>query len=114
MDENKLLKISLVFSLLGILVILYISETVSPPLTKIVDITKEKIDEKVKIQGVLISIINTKTISILNIEDHTGKINVILFENKTNLQKNQKVEVLGTITEYKDHIEIIADQIKTI
>ena len=114
MDENKLLKIALIFTLLGILLILFLSESMSIPLTKISDISKDNLDEKVKIRGTLTRVTETGNITILNIKDTTGEITILLFDENPNLEKNQEAEILGTITEYEDQLEIIADQIKTI
>ncbi|MBT3691207.1 hypothetical protein HOG16_03130 [Candidatus Woesearchaeota archaeon] len=114
MNENTLLKCSLLFSILGILAILFISETSSIELSKISDLTKESIEEKVRIIGEIKTIGDSPGLIILNLEDDTGTITVMLFKNEEEipLEKNQRVEVIGTITEYKDQLEIIADQIK--
>ncbi len=116
MNENILLKLSLVFSILGILIILFISETSSIDLIKISEITKENLDEKVRIQGIIKTTADTPELLIINIEDETGTIIIILFKNSEEiiLKENQKVEVVGKVMEYKDQLEISVDQIKVI
>ena len=116
MNENILLKLSLVFSILGILIILFISETSSIDLIKISEITKENLDEKVRIQGIIKTTEDTPELLIINIEDETGTIIIILFKNSEEiiLKENQKVEVVGKVMEYKDQLEISVDQIKVI
>ena len=116
MNENTLLKLSLIFSILGILIVLFISETVPVKLYEISEITEEKIDETVRIQGTVKRTSDTPEILIINLEDETGTITIILFKNdeEISLEKNQRVEIIGNVTEYKDQLEIVADQIKVI
>ncbi len=116
MDENTLLKCSLLFCILGILAILFISETSSISLSKVSDITKENLEEKVRVEGYIKTIGDSPGLIILNLEDDNGTITVMLFKNEEEiaLEKNQKVEIIGVLTEYKGQLEIIADQIKVI
>jgi len=116
MDENFLLKISLIFSLLGILAILYISETTTIDLSEISQLTKGDLDKKVRVNGIINSIGESPGLIIVNIEDENSKITIIAFKENSNttLEKNQNVEVLGTLTEYNGELEIIADTIKAI
>lgn len=115
MDENTLLKFSLLFSILGILTILFISETVSIDLSKISDITQENIDEKVRLQGTITAVGESPGLLILTLEDETGKITVMIFkDNDTIIEKNLHVEIIGIVSEYKNNVEIIADEIKVV
>ena len=77
------------------------------------------IDEKVCIKGVItdISQSSSKTSYFLTISDGDGQITLIVFEKQVaeiqsrNMDiddfKNRKVEVVGTITEYKSNLELI-------
>lgn len=77
------------------------------------------IDEKVSIQGVITDIAqsSSKTNYFLTISDGKAKITLIIFEKQVseitsrNLDiedfENNKVEVVGTITEYKNDLELI-------
>ena len=77
------------------------------------------IDEKVCIDGVITDIAesSSKTNYFLTINDGEGQITLIIFEKQVaeiqtrNLEienfKNRKVEVTGTITEYKSNLEMI-------
>jgi RecJ-like exonuclease len=115
MNESTLLKLSFVFSILGILIILFISETSSIELYKISDITNENLDKNVKIIGTIRNIIDTPEILITNIEDDSGTITIAIFkEENLVLEKHWQIEVIGKVTEYKDQLEIIADQVKVI
>lgn len=77
------------------------------------------IDEKVSIQGVITDIVqsSSKTNYFLTISDGESQITLIVFEKQVaeissrnlNIEdfKNKKVEVVGTITEYKSDLELI-------
>ena len=114
MDEKFLLKLSLAFSLLGILLILFISENTDLPISKISDITNKQIDTTIKIKGTIEHLTELENLILFSLKDKTGKINIILFTDETlNLKQNQKIELIGKVIEYKNTIEIMADQIKT-
>lgn len=113
MQEKSLLKAALVCSLIGILIILFISEKIELPITEIKKIDKSMMDKEVKIQGILTSITETPGLLILNIKDNTGEITVITFkEEEIELKRNTQVEIQGTVIEYKGKIEIDATSIK--
>jgi DNA/RNA endonuclease YhcR with UshA esterase domain len=128
MDENLLLKISLIFSILGVFTILFISESTTLPITKISDIAEDKIDQKIKINGKITNVVDTPEIIIANIKDETGTITVIIFKNNETkifplnlfqtpenipLKNYQIVEIEGTIMSYQGNLEISADEIKS-
>ena len=113
MNENSLLKISLVFSLIGIFTIFYISETTTINLSEISDLSKEDLDNKVRIKGEIISIGDTPGLMIVNVKDLTDQMTIILFKDNStiNLERGKIIDITGTLTEYKNELEIIADQI---
>lgn len=128
MDENALLKVSLIFSILGVFLILFISESTNLPITKISDINEDKIDQKIKINGKITNVVDTPEIIITNIKDETGTITVIIFKNNETkifplnlfqnpeeiiLKNNEIVEIEGIIMEYEGNLEINADEIKS-
>ncbi len=114
MDEKFLLKLSLTFSLLGILLILFISENDTLPTSKISDISNKQIDSIVKIKGTIEHLTELENLVLFTLKDETGKINIILFTDTIlNIKQEQEVEIIGKIIEYKNTIEIMADQIKT-
>ncbi len=112
MEEKNLLKIALISSLFGVLLILFISEKTDLSMSNIANITNSSIDQKVKIKGYITSLAETPGLYILNVRDNTGEITTIIFkEEKINLSKNDLIEVEGKVSKYKDKIEIIADLI---
>ena len=117
--DDKLLKIALVTALIGIIGLIIFTPTVEVKKVDIKDITRAMIDEKVCIDGVITDIAesSSKTNYFLTINDGEGQITLIIFEKQVaeiqtrNLEienfKNRKVEVTGTITEYKSNLEMI-------
>ena len=117
--DDKLLKIALVTALIGIIGLIIFTPTVEVKKVDIKDVTRAMIDEKVCIDGVITDIAesSSKTNYFLTINDGEGQITLIIFEKQVaeiqtrNLEienfKNRKVEVTGTITEYKSNLEMI-------
>lgn len=117
--DDKLLRIALITSLIGIIGLIIFTPSVEVKEVDITDITRSMIDEKVRVDGVItdISQSSSKTSYFLTIHDGEGQIQLIVFEKQVaeiqsrNLDiedfKNRKVEVTGTITEYKSNLELI-------
>lgn len=117
--DEKLLRIALITALIGIIGLILFTPSIEIKKVDIKDITRSMIDEKVSIQGVITDIAqsSSKTNYFLTISDGKAKITLIIFEKQVseitsrNLDiedfENNKVEVVGTITEYKNDLELI-------
>ena len=117
--DEKLLRIGLITALIGIIGLILFTPSIEVKKVDIKDITRSMIDEKVSIQGVITDIAqsSSKTNYFLTISDGKAKITLIIFEKQVseitsrNLDiedfENNKVEVVGTITEYKNDLELI-------
>ena len=117
--DEKLLRIALVTSLIGIIGLIIFTPSVEVKEIDIEDITRGMIDEEVKIDCVIQDITQSKSKSsyFLTINDGTGQMQLIIFESQAaelqekqidiNDFKNKKVEVVGKITEYKSQLELI-------
>lgn len=117
--DEKLLRIALITALIGIIGLILFTPSIEVKKVDIKDITRSMIDEKVSIQGVITDIAqsSSKTNYFLTISDGKAKITLIIFEKQVseitsrNLDiedfENKKVEVVGTITEYKNDLELI-------
>lgn len=109
--DDKLLRIALITSLIGIIGLIIFTPSVEVKEADIKDITRSMIDEKVRIDGVITDMAqsSSKSSYFLTINDGEGQIQLIIFEKQLaeiqskNLDiedfKNRKVEVTGTITE---------------
>lgn len=117
--DDKLLKIALVTSLIGIVGLIAFTPTIEVKEVDIKDINRGMIDEEVKLDGGITDVAqsSSKTSYFLTINDGEAQIQLIIFEKQVaemqsrNLDiedfKNHKVEVVGTITQYKSELELI-------
>jgi len=116
MQEKTLLKIALIISLLGLLVIYLISDNITIKEKNIEKITIENKDEFVKLRGIVSKVIDTEKVTIMEITQ-PQEITVVLFknENKTMpIQQGNQVEVIGKVDEYEGKLEIIADRFRVV
>jgi len=107
-----LLKFALLTAFLGIIALVFLSQSLVLPLTEISEIDSSKLDSFVRIQGKIISVKNYENMALLRISDGTENITVIA-RSKLNISKNDWIDVIGKVVEYKGMLEIEAEQIKT-
>lgn len=113
MDEKTLFKVSLIITLIGILILLAVSESIEVNESKISLISKKDIDKAVRLKGKITYIKETPGLFIFNLEDSSGKIKVIAFKQESfQLEKNSIVEIEGVVKEYNNELEVQADRIK--
>lgn len=117
--DDKILKIALITSLIGIIGLIITTPTIEVKEVEIGQISRSMIDEEVAIKGVVenVQALSNGETYILTVNDGTGRIQVVIFqsevveiqESETPLDtfKNKQVEVTGTITEYNSKMELI-------
>ena len=117
--DDKLLRIALITSLIGIIGLLIFTPSIEVKKVKIEDIDRGMIDEEVCIDCVVTDIASSasKSSYFLTINDGTGQMSLVIFEKQAaEIQsgnfdihdfKDKKVEVTGKITEYNSDLEII-------
>ena len=114
MDEQTLFKLALIISFAGLLLLIFISDTIEIKKYNIKDINKKLLNKQVKVSGTIERVTETPGLVIFDIKDKTGIITAIAFkETFINLTQNQHIEVEGKVIEYKDKLEIQVDQILT-
>ncbi len=116
MKEEFLIKISLVTAIIGIVIIFISNKIYEPEIKKIADITGK--ENMVKIKGEIRGkIISKQDNYFLKIQDETGIIDVVIFNNTnkktTGLESNATVNVVGKPNFYKGKLQIIASQLDT-
>lgn len=115
MDEKNLLKVALICSVIGIFIIFLFADRLEPSLISISDISDSLLDRDVRIQGKISSIKESSSVLILEVKDDSSAIKVVAFDNDySNFKKNQSVEILGVVKEYKGVLEIESKQIISI
>ncbi|MBM3246967.1 hypothetical protein FJZ17_00275 [Candidatus Pacearchaeota archaeon] len=113
---EKLLKTALAISLLGILLLLFLSTKLQTPLTTINQSLSLEEYEKVKLEG---QVLNFRELSpnfyILGLKDSTSEIDIV-FNSKNNLSQliknnNTLMQITGKINFYNNKTQINADKI---
>lgn len=118
-SDDRLLRIALVTSLVGIIGLIIFTPTIEVKEIHIEDINRGMIDEEVKIDCVVqdVSQSSSKSSYFLTVNDGTGQIMLIVFENQAselqsksfdiNDLKGKKVEAVGKVTQYNSQLELI-------
>lgn len=126
LDDKIIFKAALITSLIGIMGMLVFASYIEPKEIQIKDITRNNIGETVAVTGVVESIKESSSGSscFIELNDGTGKINLIIFEstlvelqdagNELDSFKGHKVKVIGSITEYKSSMELILSNSNSI
>ncbi len=126
LNDKIIFKVALITSLVGIIGMLVFASYIEPKEIQIKDITRNNIGETVAVTGVVESIKESSSGSscFIELNDGTGKINLIIFEstlvelqdagNDLESFEDQKVKVIGSITEYKSSMELILSNSNSI
>jgi|GEM_PF-4036684 len=116
MEDRGLLALSIASSLLGLLMLFYLSqnfETGAASEVKIEKITGKDVGSNVRIAGTIKKAIMTKNKNFYGyIEDGTGSMRFfILSSNKTKdcLEDGKKAKMFGEIEKYEEELEIVLD-----
>ena len=94
--DDKLLRIALVTSLIGLIGLIIFTPSIEVKEVKIKDITRAMIDEEVSIDCVVSDIKSSKSGSsyFLTINDGTGQMPLIIFESQIAQMQSNKLEIL--------------------
>ena len=94
--DDKLLKIALITSLVGIIGLIAFTPTIEVKEVDIKDINRGMIDEEVRLGGVISDIAQSKskTSYFLTINDGEAQIQLIIFERGTVTQYNSEMELI--------------------
>jgi RecJ-like exonuclease len=115
MTNQNLKKISLVISIIGIILLVFLSIYAEPKFKEIGSINKKDLDNYVKISGKIINIekIHSKdsSFSILRLMDNSDSIDILDYKN-TKLSINQEIQIIGKVSEYKNELQVEATKIK--
>ena len=112
MKESALLKLALICSLIGIILLYFVSQIIGVEEVNVEKITHGNVGEVVKIMGNVKSVTVVNNITFLKIEK-PEMFDVVLFKN-LEISEGDYVEVIGEIEEYKGKREIIGNAIRVI
>jgi RecJ-like exonuclease len=104
-------KISLIFSLIGIALILFLMQFNEPKITEITKIKNP--DMFVKVSGKIVDIKKyPENFTVIKIKDPTGEITGIC--NCPLIKENQNIEIIGKTSIYKRELQINIEKIYLI
>lgn len=112
MKEKTLVKTALVCSLTGILLLLVVAEQQEIEVSSIASVTDEKMNTLVKIRGEITAITKTPATTIMKVQDDTGEITVLIFQEESSmLAEGNVVEVEGIAKKEKNLEKIEAKHV---
>jgi len=109
MKESTLLKISLISSLIGVLLLLVVSTQLKVDEKLISEIDETNLDSQVRINGVVVDSQKRGTVTLINLAQ-LEEMQIVVFTNIT-LNKGDYIEVTGKIGEYENQLQLVADKI---
>lgn len=127
--DDKLLKIALITSLIGLIGLIIFTPSIEVKKVEIQDINRGMIDKEVSIEGVVSDVKSSasKSSYFLTVNDGTDQMSLIIFESQLaqledngidiESYKGKKVNVVGTVTQYNSQLELIlssGDDIKMV
>ena len=113
MKETTLLKIALICSLLGLVLLYFISAKIDIKYYKPSKLS-ENVGDDVKLTGTITKISQNENVAFIEI-DYSSPVTIVAFgSDELKLKNNDVVEVIGKVQEYKGKNEIIAQKIRVI
>lgn len=118
MNDEKIFKISLITTIIGLVGIMILSGYVNPEKVTINQIDKSKIDNQIEIDATVTSVTQTKSnTKIIGLSDKTGTIKLVIFPStdfNTPIKKNQHITVIAKVTLYNNNLELILEEANKI
>jgi len=102
MQEKWLFRFALVSSLIGILIVYYMSLNI----LGIGEVNEDYLDQPVRIKGYISNINVLDSFYLITVYDKTGEIVVIDFDKNSYL-KGEEITIRGTVSEYDGELQLI-------
>ncbi|MBI2649886.1 hypothetical protein HYX04_01070 [Candidatus Woesearchaeota archaeon] len=114
MKETTLLKIALICSLIGLVLLYFISTKIEVKDYK-PNILNKNVGDDVKLTGKVSKITDRGDVVFIEVNQQSP-VNVVLFTDNNNLKlsNGDNVEVIGKVQEYNGKNEIIAEKIRLV
>ena len=116
MEESLLIKISLIMSLVGIILLFLISNKIKVKEYPVNLLSKELLENHVTVTGIVTNLKESPKFLFLTIEDKNKDIIKVLLDNKKGirLRKGLEIKVTGKLKVYQKEFEIEASEIKIL
>tara|TARA_Y100000034_G_C6653235_1_gene286045 strand:+ start:81 stop:410 length:330 start_codon:yes stop_codon:yes gene_type:complete len=104
---------ALAISLIGILIILTSINLISPKQYQINELSQKDLNKKITLEGTTSNVkIHENNFTVFNLNNQNNQIQITC--NCPNIQNNQKIKVLGTLTKYKNTLQLEANKITVV
>lgn len=111
MKDSALLKIALIWSLIGIFVLIAVALFTEPPELAISDL-EQHMGKNIVVRGFVESASYKEKVSFIELADESGEIQVVIFEQvEKKVYTGDQIAVRGRVAEYKGELEVIAEEI---
>ncbi len=114
MREATLLKLALTCSIIGVIGLFFLSETISIDETAISKLDGIGQEERVQLTGIVARVATKGNTTFLTLEKQE-RVNIVLFSNGAaiydQLHAGENISVLGKVAKYQGKPEIVADKV---
>jgi DNA/RNA endonuclease YhcR with UshA esterase domain len=111
MKDRKLLVIALVWSLIGIF-LLILAALFSEPEKVLISNLEENLGKTVIVDGEITRATYRENVAFIDLKDETGEITVVLFKEPAyQVTTGDLIAVKGKVQTYQDELELVADEI---
>ena len=118
MNDKEIFKITLTTTILGLIGLIILSGYVNPEELSVNEIDKSKIDNQVKVTGIIENYTITKTgTMIITLNDGSNVIKVVIFPStslNTTLYNGMNITVTAKVVEYNGEMELIIEKSKNL
>ena len=118
MHDKEIFKITLTTTILGLIGLIILSGYVNPEELSVNEIDKSKIDNQVKVTGIIENYTITKTgTMIITLNDGSNVIKVVIFPStslNTTLYNGMNITVTAKVVEYNGEMELIIEKSKNL
>ena len=113
MKENTLLKIAIICSLIGLVVLYFISAKIEISDYRPTLLNKNAGDD-VKLEGTITKITAKDNVVFIELKQENN-VNIVMFtDSNTEIKEGNAVEIIGKVQQYNSQNEIIANKIRVI
>lgn len=118
MHDKEIFKITLTTTILGLIGLIILSGYVNPEELSVNEIDKSKIDNQVKVTGIIENYTITKTgTMIITLNDGSNVIKVVIFPSTSlniTLYNGMNITVTARVVEYNGEMELIIEKSKNL
>jgi len=122
MSESNLISISLALSIIGIIILFFISDRIKVKEYQIKDImldktlSKDLLEKDIIVKGIITNLKETANSLLIIISENKNYLKIIVYKknNLVKLKEGQRIEVKGKLKTFEKEFEIEASEIKLI